>query len=68
MSRRMSRMRVGGRSHHKKRVKTVRRKRRSLRRNTMKCPCPKTYKCCAMNNRTKRRRRRRSKRRKQKGG
>ena len=66
MSRRMSRMRLGGRSHHKKRVKTVRRKRRSLRRNTMKCPCPKKYKCCAMRNRTKRRRRRKS--RKQKGG
>ena len=59
----MSRMRLGGRSH-KKRVKTVRRKRRSLRRNTMKCPCPR--KCCPMNNRTKRRRRRKS--RKQKGG
>ena len=67
MSRRMSRMRLGGRSHHKKRVKTVRRKRRSLRRNTMKCcACPKVCKCRKMRNGTKHRRR--SKSRKQKGG
>ena len=68
MSRRMSRMRLGGRGH-KKRVKTVRRKRRSLRRNTMKCcACPKVCRCRNMRNGTKRRRRRRSKSRKQKGG